>query len=89
MTPAEQLPNPPAETEDLGTIPGTQAPLRRVPPPPRPAWYELDRYQRYRDLFLAIGFLILLSGIAMISKPAAIICAGVGLMILAYLMSVK
>lgn len=60
-------------------------------------WYELDLLAKYRDLFLAIGFLVLICSVAVIGPaswriftiPIAGILFGAGLMRLGWLMAEK
>lgn len=63
-------------------IPEEVRPIR-----PSAAWYDLDRYSVYRDLLLLVGFILLVTGLGEYSVPAAVMLAGVGLMLAAYLMS--
>ena len=63
-------------------------------PPMRPgaivreetAFYELDRWSKYNDPLLVIGFLVVVVFIAFIWLPAAGITLGLGMMKLAWMM---
>lgn len=50
-------------------------------------WYDLERLSAYRDLFMLMGFLLVVVGIGLLNIPAAFIFAGIGLILLSWLMS--
>lgn len=49
-------------------------------------WYELDSLMPYHDLVGAIGFLLLVAGVTLLSPAAGLITSGGGLLGLAWLM---
>jgi len=51
---------------------------------PKMHWYELDWVVKYRDLVLVLGGGLVITGIAMIYKPAGFIVAGTGMIFLAW-----
>ena len=52
-----------------------------------PAWYDLDRYARYRDPILVLGFGFVVYGVSRWTVPGAEVLMGTGLMAVGYLMS--
>ena len=53
----------------------------------KPRWFELDRFAAYRDLPLVVGFVSVIAGVAMWTVPGALVVAGVGLMVVSWMMS--
>ena len=51
------------------------------------AWYELEGLIPYRDLLFVAGFALVVAGVALWSRPAALVVGGAGLMYLGWLMS--
>lgn len=49
-------------------------------------WYDLGRLMPYRDLLLAMGFVLILMGVGLIYYPAVPITAGIGLIRISWLM---
>ena len=52
--------------------------------PPKVHWYDLDWVVKYRDLVLVSGGALVITGIAMIYRPAGFIVAGMGMIFLAW-----
>jgi len=55
-------------------------------------WYELEYLVRFRDLVLALGFLILVAGVFLIPKvglQAGLVTLGAGLMYAAWRILIK
>lgn len=54
--------------------------------PSVPKWYELDSLMPYHDLLGAVGFLLLVAGVTLLSPAAGLITSGGGLLGMAWLM---
>lgn len=51
-----------------------------------PAWFDLDRYSRYRDPLMVIGFVMVLIAVLCFNGPGALALAGLGVIYVSYLM---
>lgn len=74
------VPNPHPAPGDAST--GSLGPENGVP-----AWYDLDRYARFRDPATVVGFGLVVYGVSRWTVPGAEVLAGLGLMAVGYLMS--